>query len=309
MREAMKTLHPGDSCEIAFFGGSFTGIDRGLMCALLDAAARCIEDSDGVVGSIRLSTRPDYVDEEILAILHRYPVKTVELGLQSMDDGVLTLCRRGHTAAQASEACLAVKAAGFDLVGQMMIGLPGATPESELATAQKICALGADAVRIYPTVVFCDTELGRMTRAGSYLPLTNEDAVRRSVAVLKVFEEAGIPCIRLGLCASENLADPSRVIGGAAHPALGDLVYGELMFEKISERLAGVDATGRVLEISVPRGQLSRAIGQHRVNAERIGESTHAEKVIFREIDGALSVRVVGPAIHPQKGEADPKCT
>ncbi|MBQ9131967.1 MAG: radical SAM protein, partial [Clostridia bacterium] len=122
---ALSTVPKGTPVEIAFFGGSFTGIDRELMIGLLEMAQAYVDR--GAVDSIRLSTRPDYISQEILEILARYSVRHIELGLQSMNDGVLQACRRGHTAAQAEEACRAVVAAGFSLTGQMMIGLPGSS--------------------------------------------------------------------------------------------------------------------------------------------------------------------------------------
>ena len=185
IEQVLSTLVPEDEAEIAFFGGSFTGIDRGLMCRLLDLVQTYVKE--GRVASIRLSTRPDYINAEILSILSRYSVKTIELGLQSMDDAVLLDCRRGHTAREAEVACRAVVAAGFSLVGQMMIGLPGATSESEMQTAQKICDLGASAVRIYPTVVFYDTPLCEMTQHGLYAPLSVKEAVERTAPVLQLF--------------------------------------------------------------------------------------------------------------------------
>ena len=157
IEEALSTCGATDEAEIAFFGGSFTGIDRELMIRLLDKAQVYVDA--GRVSSIRLSTRPDYIDGEILSILSRYAVRTVELGLQSMDDGVLAASRRGHDAATAERACAMVKKAGFSLVGQMMIGLPVSDGAKEVATARRLCELGVDAARVYPTVVFyqCST--------------------------------------------------------------------------------------------------------------------------------------------------------
>ena len=89
LREAFARK-PDPACtEIAFFGGSFTGIDRTLMVRLLCDAYAYVRA--GKVDSIRLSTRPDYISAEILDILKSYGVKSVELGIQSMDDTVLAL--------------------------------------------------------------------------------------------------------------------------------------------------------------------------------------------------------------------------
>lgn len=255
--------------EIAFFGGSFTGIDRGLMLSLLEKAYSYIES--GRVGSIRLSTRPDYIDREILDILKKYEVKTIELGLQSMSDAVLEACKRGHDRETAARACRLIKEYGFELVGQMMIGLPGATPENEAETAREICELGADGARVYPTVVFYDTELCDMARSGEYECLGNDEAVMRTKEVLKIFDENGVPCIRVGLCASENLASEDAVYGGANHSAIGELAMGEVFYDKMRELLGKIQGEGeKNIVFYVPKGATSKAVGQKRKNIDRL---------------------------------------
>ena len=193
IEEALSTIDDGCECEIAFFGGSFTGIDRELMIYLLDTAQGYIDA--GRVGAIRLSTRPDYIDRERLDILSGYGVKTIELGLQSICDRVLDVTKRGHTSKDAEEACRLIKEYGFELIGQMMIGLPSSTLEDEIYTAQKICDMGADGARVYPTVVFYNTELCEMAERGDYIPLDEDDAVMRTKEVLSVFDRRGVKCI------------------------------------------------------------------------------------------------------------------
>ncbi len=269
IEEVLSTVREDDVCEIAFFGGSFTGIDRSLMIALLDIAEEYIKKSNGRISSIRLSTRPDYINEEILDILSRYSVKTIELGLQSMDDSVLDASRRGHGSAVAKEASKLIKDRGFSLVGQMMIGLPRADVESEIMTAEVICSLGADAARVYPTVVFYETELCLMAERGEYLPLTDDDAVERCSRVLDVFDRHGVPCIRVGLCASENLSSEDKVYGGANHVAIGELAMGELYFKRICERLDSMKTDGfegKILTVYVASGCVSKAVGQNKKN-------------------------------------------
>ena len=272
IESALATIPASCETEIAFFGGSFTGIDRDLMIRLLETAQEYVRA--GRVASIRLSTRPDYISDEILSVLSHYSVKVIELGLQSMDDKVLAACRRGHTKAQAIHACRAVVNAGFELVGQMMIGLPSATPASEVETARTICALGASAARIYPTVVFYDTPLAEMTANGDYTPLTRDDAVRRSAAVLRVFLAEGIPCIRIGLCSSEELSDEAKVLAGANHPALGELVWSEYYYGELVKTLRASDLLGRSVVLQVPEGDISKVVGQHRSNIERLLRET-----------------------------------
>lgn len=287
---ALETIPCECEVEIAYFGGSFTGIDRDLMIYLLDVAQSFVddvrEDRARVMG-IRMSTRPDYIDGEILDILGRYSVKTIELGLQSMNDRVLTVSRRGHTAEQAERACRMIVERGYSLVGQMMIGLPASTPEDEIYTAELICDMGATGARIYPTVVFYGTELADMALRGEYSPLDNEDAVIRAARALEVFDRRGVECIRIGLCASENLSDESCVLGGANHPAMGELVLGELMFRKMTAHIEsrGCDTSGAEIHITVPRGSLSVYIGQRGRNRDRIKEMFGASRVVIKEGD------------------------
>ncbi|HOA85423.1 MAG: radical SAM protein [Clostridiales bacterium] len=278
---ALSTIPAGVEVEIAFFGGSFTGIDRPLMINLLDVAKEYVDS--GRVGSIRLSTRPDYIDREILDILKNYPVGTVELGIQSMDDRVLAASRRGHTALQTETACRLIVGYGFRLVGQMMIGLPGADEESEVMTAQEICRLGASAARVYPTVVFRGTELAAMTEAGEYTPLDIETAISRTVRVLEVFAAHNVPVIRVGLCASEHLTSAEEVLGGANHEALGELAEGELYYKIICRELDVAPPRGGRFIIFVPEGEFSKAIGHKKRNRERLMSRYALCGITFRE--------------------------
>ena len=272
IQEALSTTKSEDFVEIAFFGGSFTGIERGLMCDLLSLAQKYIDM--GKASSIRLSTRPDYINDEILSILARYSVKTIELGLQSMDDAVLSACRRGHTAKEAEDACRAVVNAGFMLVGQMMIGLPGASAESEIKTAQKICDLGASASRVYPTVVFYDTPLCEMAQHGHYAPRTVEEAVERTAPVLQFFRARALPCIRVGLCATESLTSPDAVYAGPNHPALGEMILGECLYQKVRAAVLQTGLAGEGIVLEVPPRELSATVGQHRRNIEKLQRET-----------------------------------
>ncbi|MBR2387485.1 MAG: radical SAM protein [Clostridia bacterium] len=298
IEDVLSTCSEGDECEIAFFGGSFTGIDRDLMVSLLDIAESYICGNGRRVSSIRLSTRPDYIDEEILDILSRYSVKTVELGLQSMDDEVLMASRRGHDAACAVRAARLIKERGFSLVGQMMIGLPKSTLEKELYTARKICEIGADGARIYPTVVFYDTELCRMAEVGEYSPITNEEAVLRSAAVLDIFEKNKVNCIRIGLCSSDNLSSDEKVYGGASHAALGELVMSELYFMRICEKIEAdfgvenADFSGKILTVFAKKGDISKVVGQNKKNKLKLCQKYGFKDVKVLEKNDILSYNV-----------------
>lgn len=281
---ALSTVFAEDDVEIAFFGGSFTGIDRDLMIRLLEISDSFI--SEGRVSSVRCSTRPDYIDEEILAILRKHHVKTVELGIQSFSEKVLSASKRGHSAEMSIKACRMVKEAGFELIGQMMVGLPGSTVDDEIDTAKAICALGTDGARVYPTVVFSDTELAEMTSIGKYIPLSIENAIERTASVLDVFDRAEVPVIRVGLCSGENLSSPESVVGGANHPALGELAMGELMYRRICEAadsaLIEQDVYGKTMTVFVPRGATSRAVGQKKRNILRLTEKYCKKHAINR---------------------------
>ena len=272
IERALATLPHGSDVEIAFFGGSFTGIDRALMIDLLECAEGYVKRGD--VSSIRLSTRPDYISKEILEILSRYSVRVIELGLQSMNDRVLISSQRGHTAQDARNACRMVREAGFTLVGQMMIGLPESSLEDELETAREIVRMGASYARIYPTVVFYNTPLCDMAKAGGYQPLSLDGAVSRSAAVLRVFCEHGVPCIRIGLCAGEDFSSHDKVFAGPNHAALGEMVWAELYYEKLTGALSQRNLLGHDVVLHLPMSEVSKYVGQHRANIERLLRET-----------------------------------
>ena len=291
IESALATLDGNTEREIAFFGGSFTGIDRELMISLLDLAESYV--TKGLVGEIRLSTRPDYIDDEILNILSRYSVKTIELGLQSMRDDVLCASKRGHDSECALRACRAIKERGFSLIGQMMIGLPKSSAEDEIYTAELICKSGADGARVYPTVVFAETELAEMMRCGEYEPLDTDSAVERTKNALAVFDSYGVPCIRVGLCASENLRDASLAIAGATHSAIGEMAMSELYYERICGELDARGVSGGSLVIYVARGATSKAIGQKKKNKEKICKKYCLESLKVLEKNEILGYNII----------------
>ncbi len=293
--EAVLSTLDRETCdiELAFFGGSFTGIDRELMISLLKIGKRYLDL--GRIDSMRCSTRPDYIDGEILGILKKYGMSTVELGIQSMDDSVLCACRRGHTAERTKEACRAVTDAGFELVGQMMIGLPGASEESERECARFISEIGAVAARVYPTVVFSDTELACMTERGEYIPLDTDSAVSRTKAVLDVFDRAGIKVIRVGLCASENLTDPEQVFAGANDVAIGERAMSALFFDRICDQIdrSESETDGRICVISAPFGSVSKVVGQKKANKEALQKKYGFKSVKILEKSELIGYNII----------------
>lgn len=281
---ALLTIEDDASVEIAFFGGSFTGIEREMMISLLEIASGYIKC--GRVQSIRCSTRPDYIDEDILCILKKYGVKTIELGLQSVADNVLQSSKRGHNFEAERSACRLIVDYGFELVGQMMIGLPESTLEDEISTCDFIISTGATAARIYPTVVFRDTELCHMVETGEYSPLTLDDAVYRTAVVLERFLNAKINVIRIGLQSSDNLISDKTYFAGPNHAALGELCFGELYYNQICKILSECDLSQpREIDISVPSGDLSKALGQKKKNKIRLTDRYSEHKFRFAESD------------------------
>ncbi len=279
--------------ELAFFGGSFTGIDRELMLSLLKIGKDYLDK--GKIDSMRCSTRPDYIDDEILSILSQYGMGTVELGIQSMDNSVLFASRRGHSAQKTIEACKAIIDAGFSLVGQMMIGLPGASGESECECARFIADSGAKAARVYPTVVFKDTELASMAKDKSYIPLDNSEAVIRTKNVLDIFDREGIKVIRVGLCASENLSDTEQVYGGVSDSAIGEKAMSALFLERIEALIdkTAVETRDRTLIISAPFGSVSKIVGQRKKNKEILLEKYGFKSIKILEKSEFIGYNVI----------------
>ena len=273
IENALRLTPPGTRRQLAFYGGSFTAIPVAEQESLLGAAVPYLERGD--IASLRLSTRPDAIDGAVLRRLRSYGVETIELGAQSMSERVLALSGRGHTAADVEDAARAVKGAGFRLILQMMTGLPGADDESDVESARRIAALGPDGVRIYPTVIVRDTALCDLWRAGRYKEHTVEDAVRVCARILPVFEQADIPVIRLGLNPTEDLSGGDAV-GGAYHPALGELVKSRIMRDKAEKILSGAKR-GEQAVLRVNPRLMSQLVGQHGANraylVERFGLS------------------------------------
>lgn len=217
--------------EIAFFGGSFTAIDREYMLELLEAAYPYIKN--GQVKGIRISTRPDCIDHEVLDILKKYGVTSIELGAQSMDDEVLEANRRGHTAQDVCNASELIKEYGFELGLQMMTGLYKDTAEKSIETAKKIIELAPSTVRIYPTVVLKGTYLAELYLKEEYVPLNADDSAELCAILVPMFENAGIKIIRLGLHSSRDIKE--NMLAGGFHDSFGELVKSRIMVNKILE--------------------------------------------------------------------------
>lgn len=288
VRNAAGLRTDGVKRQLAFYGGSFTAIPPAEQEALLAAAKEYLDS--GELDSVRLSTRPDAIDGEILNRLRRYGVETVELGAQSMNDEVLRLSGRGHTAADVESASRSIKAAGLRLILQMMTGLPGDTDEKAIETAKRIIALRPDGVRIYPTVIVRDTALYELWRHGRYREHTVEEAVRVCAKLLPMFETADIPVIRLGLNPTDELSGGAAA-GGAYHPALGELVRARIMLERARDLMRDTPPGSRVI-IHVAPSRVSQMIGQHRSNIKVLTEEFDVTEIKVRPDESGDALRI-----------------
>lgn len=250
--------------EIAYFGGSFTAIKREYMLELLDAAQPFI--GKGKFAGIRISTRPDCIDEEILHILKSHHVTAIELGCQSMNDTVLKANERGHSREDVIKASKLIKEFNIKLGLQMMVGLYMSTPEIDMYTANEILKLSPEEVRIYPVVIMENTKLGSLFKSGEYIPYDFKDAVKLSSQILSLFEQNGISVIKLGLHASEVVK--KDCIGGFYHPAFRELCESEIYKNKIEDMLKKTKADIDRVIVSVNPKIVSKVIGQKRSNIE-----------------------------------------
>ena len=259
----------GMTAEVAFFGGSFTGIDRKYMVSLLEAAHDAAESAPDVYTGIRCSTRPDFIDEDVLDILCGYGMTAVELGAQSMNDEVLRLNERGHTAGDVENAAKLIKRRGLSLGLQMMTGLYGDKPEYCAETAERFIRLGADTVRIYPTVILEGTRLGELYKSGVYTTFTFDETVSLCAKLLRMFGEAEIPVIRLGLHASREVE--ARMLGGVYHPALREICESRIFYEDMLAEMTQLG--GSRFTVCTDPANVSRVIGHNKENREKLRES------------------------------------
>lgn len=272
INQVLSTVSNDDFCEIAFFGGSFTGIDKNLMIRLLDTAQKYV--NLGKVNGIRMSTRPDYISDDVIDILKKYAISYVELGVQTMSDKVLSYIKRGHTVADTQNAVKLLNEAKIPFVGQMMIGLPYATIDDEIKCAEAICKFGASGSRIYPTLVFSNTDLETITKSGEYIPLSVDEAIKRSAIVLRVFYNNNVPCFRIGLCDSDNLHSSETYVAGPNEPSIGEMVKSRMYFDIIAEEILKQSKVlfGKCLIIECSKGKTSQVIGNKRKNILELKE-------------------------------------
>lgn len=262
-KQAYEEIRDKKNTEIAFFGGSFTAIPREYMTELLEAVQDFLGEN-GFYG-IRISTRPDCIDDEILDMLKKYGVTSIELGAQSMCDDVLSANDRGHTSADVEKASLLIREKGFELGLQMMVGLYKSSAEKERETLKKIIEIKPETLRIYPVVILKGTKLGELLASGEYVPLDFDEVVDLSAEILQTAENCGIRVIKCGLHASEFVE--KDMLGGFYHPAFRELCEGRIYLREI-EKLA--ENGCKKLIVSVPEKNLSKALGQKKCNIEHL---------------------------------------
>jgi histone acetyltransferase (RNA polymerase elongator complex component) len=258
--------------EIGFFGGSFTGLDPVLQEEYLDRARTCLDG--GLIDSIRLSTRPDYIDASVCERLVHYRVKTVELGVQSFDSQVLLRAKRGHTTEDIYHAAKLLSLHGLDCVIQLMPGLQGDSFEISVDSAHRATELHPSAVRIYPAVVIEHTELAELYRSGEFTPLTLEEAVDRCAAMKEIFDKAEIPVIRMGLHPIKD--ESSAVIAGPYHPAFGFLVKSRLRRNELAGIMRANEYSGQKVHLILPHLNAEEYIGSGKENIRWLSDSFHA---------------------------------
>ena len=265
--------------EVAFFGGSFTGIDVDKQKELLSVAYEYIKNKK--IDSIRISTRPDYINKEILKMLKSYGVKTIELGVQSTNDYILKRANRGHTFEDVKKASKLIRKNGFILGHQMMVGLPESTRQDEINTAKDLIKLKPKIVRIYPVLVIKGTQLEKDYESGEYTPLTVEQAVETAKDLLVLFNKKKINVIRIGLQNTNEITDPnskkSQVVAGPYHPAFRQLVESRLWYDNIANEIKKVNSNVTHIQIDVNPSDINNAVGHKRINIEKINDTYNTD--------------------------------
>ena len=261
--------------EVAFFGGSFTAIEREKQEELLTAVQPYIKNKK--VDSIRLSTRPDAIDKSILKMLKKYHVKTIELGVESSNNYILARCKRGHSFEDVIKASKLIRLYGFNLGHQIMVGLPDSNEKDDIQTAKDSIKLRPKMVRIYPVLVIKGTELEEEYEKGDFIPLTVSQAVERSKEIVKLFNQKHIQIIRVGLQNTDTITDVSKkeseVIAGPYHPAFGQLVEDSIWYDKIVEKIKNINAKVIKVEIEANPKNINNIIGHKKENIKKLKDT------------------------------------
>ena len=285
----------GSNIEVAFYGGSFTAIPLDYQRSLLEAAF--VYFKEGRIENIRVSTRPDCIDDEIAENLKKYGVGIVELGVQSMDEEVLTLSNRGHTAEDVIKAVGLLKEYGFTVGVQIMIGLPGDSEEKALRTAGELIRLKPDIARIYPALVIKNTYMEELYLRDEYKPLTLDGAVEISKKLLVILEGNGINVIRIGLQPTENIFPGKDVVAGPFHPSMRQLVEALVYRDMLEHLLVEIGRKERNITIKVNPKNISELVGNKKSNIKYIKSKFSIDKLLISQdecVDKDTIVLVAG---------------
>lgn len=271
--------------EIAFFGGSFTGIDEKIQEELLQIAYEYIKN--GRVDSIRISTRPDYINKQILKKLKKYKVKTIELGVQSTNDYILGRANRGHTFKDVQNASKLIRWYGFKLGHQMMVGLPESTRADEINTAKALIKLKPKMVRIYPVLIIKGTKLEKEFNEGKYEPLPLVQAVETCKQLVRMFVSKKIDVIRVGLQNTDDICEPgkkeSEVVAGPFHPAFRQLVESSMWYDSIVEKIKKLNVKVREVEVTVNPMDINNVVGHKKENITKLREIYEVDLVVKQD--------------------------
>jgi len=270
--------------EVAFYGGTFTALPIEIQERLL-AAVRPFIDS-GEIDAIRVSTRPDAIDEERIHLLRSYGVATIELGVQSMDDEVLQLSGRGHHSVDTENAARLIKSSELTLGCQLMPGLPGDSYKKSMDSAFKVIELGAEIVRIYPALVISGTEMEKLFFEGSYAPLSMKEALHLCADMVEVFRANSVHIIRVGLQAEKSLGD--SLVAGPYHPSFGEMVESSIFMKKAQNLLASCPKLKGDLSLLISPYDESALRGQGNANMKELKEFYPHLKINIKK-DCALS--------------------
>ena len=252
--------------QVAFYGGNFLGLEREYCRRLLNVAATFVNNKK--INTIRFSTRPDTIDHDRIEIIKKYPIATVEIGAQSMDDRVLAMAKRGHSASDTLRAVTLLKDRHYQVGLQMMVGLPGEDEASSLFTAHRIGELEPDFVRIYPTVVLINSLLARWYQNGSYHPWTLERSIAHVTTLYLFFKKKNIPVIRMGLQAAKDLDSGSAVLAGPYHPAFGHMVHSKIFLDMAIELMERTSLSHHTLTLKIHPKSMSKIRGLKNSNVE-----------------------------------------
>nr|SUY23106.1 radical SAM protein [Clostridioides difficile] len=269
IEECLETIDKDADVEIAFFGGSFTAIDIDIQKSLLSVAKEYVEK--GLVKDIRMSTRPDCIDEDILSMLKEYKTSIIELGVQSLDEKVLLDSIRGHQSEIVYKSSKMIKNSGIKLGLQMMIGLPADTEEKCIFTAKKFVELKPDCVRVYPTLVVKDTGLEKLMEQNKYNPFTLEESVNIVKKVLVLFYVNNINVIRVGLQATDDIQIGKAVLAGPYHPAFRELVEADMIKDYL-EFVILQNKNIKQMLVKSNKKNISKIIGNKKTNVKYMEE-------------------------------------